>query len=139
MQLNLSLQDYRLEDIIDGTLDDDQIGYVYKGLVNSSLNPVYLDDSVTDEFEKLFKPAFSTSTEAIPLVIRINSIQVNEWSEFFSKKVNLISLSLSIFQQVEDNKYVLIADRVINDYDIDGSSVTTLDLDGNECVQTYWG
>lgn len=120
VQLNLSLQDYRLEDIIDGTLDDDQIGYVYKGLVNSSLKPVYLDDSVTDEFEKLFKPAFSTSTEAIPLVIRINSIQVNEWSEFFSKKVNLISLSLSIFQQVEDNKYVLIADRVINDYDIDG-------------------
>lgn len=120
VNLELSLQDYRLEDIIDGTPDEDHIGYIYKGLVSSTLKQVYFDDSVTEEFERLFRPVFSQSADAIPIVIRINSIQVMEWAEAFAKKTNLVSLGLSIFQQTEDDKYVLIADRIINDINNNG-------------------
>jgi len=120
VHLDLSLQDYRLEDIIDGTPDEDHIGYVHKGMINSKLNQLYLDDTVTDEFEYLFKPAFSNSPDAIPLVIRINSLQINEWTAGLTSKVNLASVSLSLFQQVEDDRYILIADRVINDFNLKG-------------------
>jgi|GEM_PF-6109769 len=117
--LDLSYADYRLEDIIDGTDDEDNLGYVFRGAYNGSFQQIYFHKSVTEEFERLLKPKFSKDDDAIPLIIRINGIEINEWALAGKGKSNVVSLSLSFFQEMEDG-YILITDRIVNHLDLDG-------------------
>lgn len=120
VDIDISYSDYRLTDIIDGTGDEDHLGYVFRGAFNGSIRHIYFHKSITEEFERLLKPKFSKDNDAIPLVIKINSIEINEWSQGFGKKSNVVSLSLSFFQEMDDDAYVLITDRIINNLDLDG-------------------
>lgn len=104
---HLSLDGYYVENVINAMDEDTLIGFVQTGMMNTRRVATFTT-SITDEIGRVLKAGLVSSPGAVPLLIRINKLEIFEITNS-SKENAFAELSISFFRS-EGTKKVWMYD-----------------------------
>ena len=104
---HLTLNGYYVEKVINAMDEDELIGFVQTGMLNTR-RPAAFQASITDEMTRVLKAGLPPSPGATPLLIRINKLDIFEITTA-SKENAFAELSLSFFR-IDGSKFIWMYD-----------------------------
>ncbi len=104
---HLSLDGYYVENVINAMDEDTLIGFVQTGMMNTRRVATFTT-TITDEIGRVMKAGLASSPDAVPLLIRINKLEIFEITNS-SKENAFAELNISFFR-IEGTKKVWMYD-----------------------------